>query len=76
MAAQLPAREVSFVSSIAFDNAGNLYLADEENFVVRKISTDGTISTVAGNGMQGSSGDGGSATASWVPSWLAANRLI
>ncbi len=54
--------EVSFVSSIALDNTGNLYLADEENFVVRKISTDGTISTVAGNGMQGSSGNGGPAT--------------
>jgi len=48
---------------LAFDSAGNLYIADLYNQVVRKVSPDGTITTVAGNGTEGYSGDGGLATA-------------
>jgi len=49
---------------VALDGAGNLYIADTGNNVVREISADsGTISTVAGTGSQGSAGDGGPATA-------------
>ena len=44
------------------DNAGNLYVADSLNNKVRKVAPDGTISTFAGTGAQGSSGDGGPAT--------------
>lgn len=43
---------------IAFDSSGNLYIADSVNQRVRKIS-GGTITTVAGNGTQGYSGDMG-----------------
>ncbi len=43
---------------IRFDSAGNLYIADHDNAVVRKISTNGIITTVAGNNMLGFSGDG------------------
>jgi len=49
-------------SGAAFDSVGNLYFADMKNDRVRKITPDGTITTVAGNGTPGSSGDGGPAT--------------
>jgi trimeric autotransporter adhesin len=44
------------------DLAGNLYVADFQSNRVRKITPQGIISTVAGNGIQGFSGDGGLAT--------------
>ena len=49
---------------IDIDAAGNLYISDQDNCLVRKINTQGIISTVAGNtAMAGSdSGDGGPAT--------------
>ncbi len=47
---------------VAVDNVGNLYIADGTNHRVRKINDKGIISTVAGNGINGYSGDGGTAT--------------
>ena len=46
---------------IASDSAGNLYVAEQVNNIIRKIGTNGIITTVAGNGTQGFSGDGGPA---------------
>jgi uncharacterized protein (TIGR03437 family) len=46
---------------LAVDSAGNLYIADTQNHRVRKVSANGTISTVAGSGTAGSGGDGGAA---------------
>ena len=43
---------------IFVDNGGNLYIADSGNNVVRKVSTNLIITTVAGNGTAGFSGDG------------------
>ena len=56
-----PAARVSRPMRMAFDQAGTLYFADADNNVVRRIALDGTISTVAGNGDSGFSGDGGPA---------------
>lgn len=48
---------------ITTDTAGNLYIADNENHRIRKVTTGGTISTYAGNGVEGYAGDGAAATA-------------
>ena len=46
---------------LAVDSSGNVYVADRQQNRVYKIATNGTIATAAGNGIQGFSGDGGSA---------------
>ena len=54
-------------TDIARDNAGNLYIADQADYRVRKVS-GGLISTIAGNGFYGFSGDGGLATGAQIGS--------
>lgn len=48
--------------ALAIGPDGSLYIADTGNNRIRKVSTDGTISTVAGSGLYGYGGDGGPAT--------------
>jgi len=50
-------------SAVALDSLGNIYIADANNDRIRKVSPSGIITTIAGNGMYGTSGDGGLATA-------------
>lgn len=71
-------------SGLAFDAWGNLYIADRLNSRVRKITPDGTISTVAGSAGAGFAGDGGPAlgaqlsipTSSGVATDAAGNVLL
>jgi RHS repeat-associated protein len=53
--------QLNYPWGLALASDGSLYVADYQNARVRKIATDGTISTVAGTGLIGYSGDGGPA---------------
>ena len=50
-------------TGVAVDNAGNVYIADNFNGCIRKVAPTGIITTIAGMGIGGCSGDGGTATA-------------
>jgi sugar lactone lactonase YvrE len=65
--------QINLPRGLAMDAAGNLFIADTSNHRVRKVSTNGTITTVAGNGFSGFSGDNGPATSASLtfPSGLA-----
>jgi uncharacterized protein (TIGR03437 family) len=60
---------------VAVDASGNIYIADTFNYRIRKVTGDGTITTVVGNGTAGFSGDGGSATSASIdnPAGVAVN---
>ena len=59
-----PALQALFDSpaGLALDRQGNLYIADRMNHVIRKLTPEGLVTTVAGSGYRGFSGDGGPAT--------------
>ena len=48
-------------AGVAMDSAGNLYVADRDNHRIRKVTPGGIISTIAGTGIPGDSGDGAAA---------------
>jgi hypothetical protein len=52
-------------SAVAVDAAGNLYVTQYVGWI-RKVAPDGTVTTVAGNGTEGYSGDGGPATSAQI----------
>jgi sugar lactone lactonase YvrE len=56
------AAQLNDPNGIAFDSAGNLYFADSNNHRIRRIDRNGIITTVAGTGVAGFSGDGGPGT--------------
>jgi Cep192 domain 4 len=64
-----------FLSGVTKDSAGNLYICDSSNARIRKVDTSGTITTFAGNGTGGYSGDGGAATSAAIngPSGIVAD---
>ena len=53
---------LSFPTGVAVDRFGNLFIADHLNNRIRKVDVNGVITTAAGNGTSGYSGDGGPAT--------------
>ena len=60
------AAELNGPQGVAVDAAGNIYIADQSNSRIRKVSASGIMSTVAGNGTFGTTGDGGAATAAEI----------
>src|SRR5258708_15384626 len=60
----LPALQapISTPAAITTDSKGNVYFADLENLRVMRVSPDGILTVIAGNGILGDSGDGGPAT--------------
>ena len=57
------AAHLRYPDGVALDGAGNLYIADNWNYRIRKVDAAGVISTVAGDGTRGYGGDGGPAVA-------------
>jgi len=53
--------KMDYPFGVAADGSGNLYIADSHNYRIRKVDTSGIITTVAGDGTHGYSGDGGPA---------------
>jgi len=53
---------LSFPAGLAFDSAGNMYIADSFNSRIRKVGPDGAITTIAGTGSFGFAGDQNAAT--------------
>ncbi len=73
--------ELSRPHMTVVDSAGNLYIADKDGHAIRKVSTDGTISTIAGTSAAGDDGDGpGLATSMRLSSpngiWLSSSGTI
>jgi len=54
--------EINLALGVMSDSVGNLYLSDDLNNKIRFVSTSGEITTIAGTGVAGSTGDGGPAT--------------
>jgi sugar lactone lactonase YvrE len=58
--------ELNAPTGVTVDGLGNIYIADFLNVRIRKIATNGIITTIAGNGTQGFSGDNGLATSAQI----------
>jgi len=71
------AAELNIPAALAIDASGNVYIADEENYRIRKVTAStGKISTIAGNGSFCYGGDGGPATSAviYVPTGVAVDN--
>jgi sugar lactone lactonase YvrE len=69
------AASFDFPSGVASDAAGNLYVADFANSTIRKISSDGVVTTVAGAAFVFGHADGAGASASFKNPWGIATDL-
>ncbi len=64
------------VFGAAVDAAGNVFIVDTNDSLILRVSLDGTLSVVAGNGIAGFSGDGGPATSASLYAPLRLSRWI
>ena len=64
-------------AGVAIDRRGDLYIADTDNSIIRRVDASGVITTVAGTGVEGFGGDGGAATSAQLdfPFGVAADGL-
>jgi len=60
-AATAPATAVVYASTLAMDASGNIYFGEDRPVRIRRLTPDGVVTTIAGNGTSGFSGDGGPA---------------
>jgi hypothetical protein len=58
--------QLYYPQSVAVDGSGNFYIADTDNYRIRKVTTTGVINTVVGNGTAGFLGDGGPGTSAEI----------
>ncbi|MEY2423459.1 MAG: trimeric autotransporter adhesin [Acidimicrobiaceae bacterium] len=67
------AAQLNFPTGLVVDSSGNIYIADNKNHRIRRVTSSGTITTIAGTGTAAGTGDGGNATAATLnlPSDLA-----
>ncbi len=63
---QGPTVSLRYPEAVALDKAGNLYIADGGNSRIRKMTPDGMVRTIVGDGTAGFAGDGGPATAARI----------
>jgi len=72
-----PSAQIFAPNGIAVDPAGDLFIADTNNHRIRKVAPNGIITTIAGTGTSGFSGDGGPGTAAQLsfPTDVAADGL-
>jgi len=70
-----PSARFSAPAGIAVDGAGNLYVADQDNYTIRKITPAGVVTTLAGSAGQAGSVDGTGASARFIrPAGIAADN--
>ena len=62
------------LSSVAVDNAGNIYVADANNHTIRKVTAAGVVTTLAGSGAQGNANGTGAAASFRFPQGVATDN--
>lgn len=68
---------LAYPGALAVDGAGRIYIADTENHRIRRVESDGSLTTIAGTGTPGAGGDGGTATSAQLnqPSGVAVDGI-